>query len=63
MKEPKTMYLCCSCAEGLKNSYDVMELKDEKADTERIVCAFCGHRVYGGKYRVSDREGGNAGNG
>lgn len=59
MKEPKIMNLCCSCAEALKNGYEVMELDDEKADTERIVCAFCGRRVYGGKYRVSDREGGH----
>jgi DNA-directed RNA polymerase subunit RPC12/RpoP len=62
MKNPMIRYLCCSCAEALKNGYDVMELADEKADTERIVCAFCGHRVYGGKYRVSDKEDGHAGN-
>lgn len=56
MKGPKIMYLCCQCAKTLKNSYDVLELADEKTATERVRCALCGYRVYGGKYRVSGRE-------
>lgn len=47
--------LCGECAEKAKDGYKVTQLP--KPANNKITCALCGRRWYGGTYRLEKQKG------
>lgn len=46
--------LCVPCAEKLKEGYDVKKIRSGVG--QKVTCAGCGKRRYGGVYEVKGKE-------